>query len=368
MRRSIFEEELFKFKKVPFKKDDMAWQKKLLKGSLNGSYGSVQPKKLFDRRVTFKMSYSRKLRSHNKYLNYYMQQKNKDEVMDKPVLWGSNLSEYEAKKSALHFKFIISPEDDGIDIQYLTRKFILRVENLTGYKLLWEAAIHKDTAHPHAHVCINGLDATGQEIRFSKGMIKSNMREILSEISTSLIGKRNIKDIERQRQEEVSAIRWTSIDEELKDSALNVHYLPARLRNRLDFLGELGLVKYKAPWFEMLPEWEEVLKSNSRYNLFMQNWKSFGYNLKQYKGEKLEGTVIKTINFDRDESWNDAIIVKDAKGENHYVPVWQLQNNLDGKHIMIDQQSSKDGFKRISGKSIVIKSRKVNFFKINEIE
>ena len=80
-----------------------------------------------------------------------MPQENKNEVLDKPRLFGTENSEYESAKVPEHFKFIISPENQNVNLKVLASEFIRRVETMTGYKLLWQGAVHTDTAHRHAH-------------------------------------------------------------------------------------------------------------------------------------------------------------------------------------------------------------------------
>ena len=50
-----------------------------------------------------------------------------------------------------------------------------------------------------------------------------------------------------------------------------------------------------------------------------------------YEGGLLQGKVDRVISFDKDESWNDAIIVR-TQTHRIYVPVYQLhKQNLEGK-------------------------------------
>ena len=54
-----------------------------------------------------------------------------------------------------------------------------------------------------------------------------------------------------------------------------------------------------------------------------------------YEGGLLQGKVDRVISFDKDESWNDAIIVR-TQTHRIYVPVYQLhKQNLEGKTISV---------------------------------
>ena len=54
-----------------------------------------------------------------------------------------------------------------------------------------------------------------------------------------------------------------------------------------------------------------------------------------YEGCLSQGKVDRVISFDKDESWNDAIIVR-TQTHRIYVPVYQLhKQNLEGKTISV---------------------------------
>jgi hypothetical protein len=76
-------------------------------------------KKENNQRVMFKMSYSNSIRQHNKYIKYYMPQMQKDTVIDKPELFGTTDEEYKKNKVAGHFKFIVSPENQNVNLKVL---------------------------------------------------------------------------------------------------------------------------------------------------------------------------------------------------------------------------------------------------------
>ena len=59
------------------------------------------------------------MRQHNKYIKYYMPQMQKDNVIDKPELFGTTDEEYEKNKVAGHFKFIVSPENQNVNLNVL---------------------------------------------------------------------------------------------------------------------------------------------------------------------------------------------------------------------------------------------------------
>lgn len=358
--KESYEEDLYKVRKVPYKKDDMRRLSKLLAakptrvgrgdggrfsgGGRGGALLSNSANQK-DQRVMFKVSHSSSMQAHDKYLSTYMPQENKNEVLDKPKLFGTENSEYEAAKVPEHFKFIISPENQNVNLKVLSSEFIRRTETMTGYRLLWQGAVHTDTAHRHAHICINGRDKNGKRVYFQPEMIRRTMRETLSYIATQMVGERTQQEILAAQKNLVVARRWTKLDEELEKypGKISPHLLSPEMQNRLAFLSEMNLAVRKAGFYELKDEWKDVLVATGRYNTFFDEFQKSGGRLSLYAGGGISGTVENVISFDKDESWNDALVIR--SGESLvYVPVWQLKkDDLLGKSVEI-----KDGTRSLS--------------------
>lgn len=293
------------------------------------------------------MSIGHSKESHLKYLKTYMPQTEKSEVEEKPELFGTDLAEYEANMDKDHFKCIISPESQNVDLKLLTEKFIVRLENLTGYKLNWESCIHNNTAHRHAHLAINGTDKNGRKVFFAKEMIKTTMREVLSEMTTAMIGERSYEEIQTAKDRLPQSARWTSLDDRLLqyDGKIFAKNLDQSLQNRLAYLTTIKLAQKEGAFFTLNPEWQEVLQASGRYTSFLAEYlKPSSMPLRLFEGGSVYGVVEKTINFDKDESWNDAVIIRTDK-ERIYVPVYQLhKENLEGKTVSIS--ASAGGLKK----------------------
>lgn len=363
---------LYDWRRPAYKKDDVGNLNRILKNltktksarwhkSQNGVYGNSGfhvklegTENSCKQRVTFKMSIGHSKESHLKYLKTYMPQTEKSEVEEKPELFGTELAEYEANMDKDHFKCIISPESQNVDFKLLTGKFIERLENLTGYKLYWESCIHNNTAHRHAHLAINGTDKNGRKVFFAKEMVKTTMREVLSEMTTAMIGERSYEEIQASKERLPLAARWTSLDERLLqyDGKIFANNLDQSLQNRLAYLTTIKLAQKEGAFFTLNPEWQEVLQASGRYNLFLDEFlKSSTLPLRLFEGGSVYGVVEKTINFDKDESWNDAIIIRTDK-ERIYVPVYQLhKENLEGKTVSISAPAG-DLKKQISERNI----------------
>lgn len=340
-------EDLYKWKKVPYKKDDLYLLNKLLqekskkKQNNRGLFGggkSLSTINKKDQRVTFKMSYNSFLNVHKDYLRTYMPQENKNEVTEKPKLFGSPFEEYEENMVGKHYKCIISPENQNVNLELLCNEFIRHIETMTGFKLYWQGCIHNDTAHRHAHICINGKDKNGREVYFQPEMIRRTMRETLSYLTTKMMGERSEREILVEQKNLIKAKRWTSLDSQIEKypTRIPIRLVNPEIQNRLSFLYEVGLANKNEKYYSINPEYKNILTATGRYNTFLSEYIKFNGNLELYSGGKIRGKVIDVINFDKDESWNDALII--SKGEkNIYVPIWQLKkNNLMGATVEIE--------------------------------
>lgn len=346
----VRDDDLYKVKRIPYRKDDLRILEDMLKSSRKpvragrndsgGFYGGRTVGGLEngrEQRVMFKASYSYSQKVHENYIRTYMPQENKAQVAEKPQLFGTPEDEYSANMDGMHFKCIISPENQEVNLELLSREFIRRIEALTGYQLYWRGCIHADTAHRHAHLCINGRDKDGKNVRFQKEMIRTTMRETLSYVATLMAGERTDREIAAARQNMIGAKRWTKLDETLEQytGKISMRNLPVDIAGRLAFLSELGLSERHTGYYTLKSEWKDVLVASGRYNTFIEEWQKADGNLELYSGGTVAGICESVITFDKDEAWNDAVIVRDGK-RRIYVPVWQLsKENLAGKQIEI---------------------------------
>lgn len=369
------EEYRLKFKKPIYTNDPLEVLNRLMKtypkskktkrnNFFTGSSGS----RIFDlpvknQNVVFKMTYSNTMASHNQYKNYYMPQINKDTVTEKPELFGMDDEEYDKYKVGLNFKCIISPENQEIDLPALVESYIKRLELQTGYSLCWKAVVHQDTGHRHAHVLINGKDQNNEDVFFRPETIKM-MRYLCSNAATQMIGERSEKEIELEKKNLIKKKGWTFIDENIlkiaqeNEMKISSNFLSSEFSNRLLFLSDLKLVQYnnqEKNW-NISKDFKEVLQASSRYDSFLTEYNKDRKNpIKLYSGGILKGKVEKTISFDEDESWNDAIIINTGN-ERVYVPVNRLyKKNLKEKNITIKNTSKGTKLsKQITDKNIYI--------------
>ena len=350
------DEELIKFERVIYD-DDNEKLRKLFnvkydksKGWKNDSYsgfslyhgsslGYASSKGPQYQRVVFKVHYGLGEASHNTYLKQYMPQLNKEEVIDKPVLFGTPDAVYDEFKVPGHFSFIISPENQNVNLEILTNDFIRRIENITGYKLVWKGAVHNDTNHHHAHLCINMKDENGRKVYFQKKYISKVFRELLSNSCTQLVGYRSQEEIQKARANLYLSKSFTELDKTILSFTNNdivLKKLPQEIQNRIVFLADLELAeKVQDGVYTMKEGWNDTLMYAGRFNSYLTEYIQ-NHNTTFYKGGIISGVVDKVITFDKDESWRDALVIKTQEGQRVYVPVYNLiKEELLGKEVSI---------------------------------
>jgi hypothetical protein len=190
-------------------------------------------------------------------------------------------------------------------------------------------------------------------------MISNVMRAILSDTTTQMIGQRTKADIEMAKKKLPMANRWTELDEEIAGlpSPIYANALDGFLQNRLAHLQTIGLAAKENGRIILNPDWQDVLKINSRYNSYLAEYlNSTDKPLQFFSGGCISGRVDKVFQFGEADSWNDALVIDTGK-ERVYVPVYQLNKlGLLGKEVQIN--GGDDGLGRqISDRNIRIIQR-----------
>jgi len=113
-----------------------------------------------------------------------------------------------------HFRFIVSPEDAAElrDLPDFTRELMRRMETDLGTRLDWVAIDHWNTAHPHVHVLVRGVDEMGQDLVIDREYISRGLRGRAEGLASLELGPRSAREIAAALQRETSAERWTSLD------------------------------------------------------------------------------------------------------------------------------------------------------------
>jgi hypothetical protein len=317
-----------------------------------------------------KLRFGKTMEGHMKFLKLYLPQENKKDVLEKPPLFGDKgqddpAAAYERHMAGKHFKFIISPENQRVNIEALVRTLVKRMEAATGRKFHWLAATHDDTAHRHAHLLINGADRDGRDFSFSKAFVTQTVREMARQICTAMIGPRTGEEIKLSLSRAHTAMRYTPIDEGIRnierpyegadprfgsqaDAAADTHY------RRLCFLETLGFAAHdekNRQRFYLEKGWKSKLKTQGRYNSFLDARKSLlftsPHTLEQFTGDTgfIEGKITRLYKMNDEDSWNHAMVVENkAAGKSWYVPLYfEPRDKLLGAAIRCSAESNQRG-------------------------
>ena len=339
----------------------------------------------FQQQCTVKFRYSDSLETHKKFLKYYMVQKNKDDVIEKPVLFGNVTTEEYLKnirikkiptnkktkngkpifkKESRNYRWILSPEEqlDDDALKKLAENFVSRLGQMAGHNLMWQAAIHRNTSHPHVHILINSVDMQGKTVKgFSPYVVKTFAREASQEILTNLCGERSPELRRMAREGRVTKERWTEFDQFIKDwkhetdepgycGYMNLMN-DGEIKGRLDYLTKIGLASYRNKRYYIKDDFEEKLKTYSRYNTFRdaERYIPKGADLKMYKAEmgEITGNIMHVYSMNDEDVWNNGIVMQDEKtGGYYFVPSYNPVNKCEGERVTVSQQKADGGRKK----------------------
>ena len=334
----------------------------------NFSFVPKSPRIDLRQKCIAKMQYSGSVEAHHVQLEKYLTREGTDIDGGQAKLFGTDTTEYKQNMDAKNFRIFLSPQNSGIDLQDLTENFVKRLELQTGYKLHWQGACHYNTAHPHAHILINGVDKFGRDVQFPRDVVKTFMRESARALCTERAGLRTMRDVEIEREAELSAPRFTRIDKKIFErygnrmNAEEVRHVPGvdvrRIRVRMDALCKLKLCTYKDGGYKLKDGWGEDLKANGRYNAYLKARDELRYtpahSLRVYSGETkyLTGKVTKVYRLDGDASDNHAAVVESIDGKAFFVPffkqpeAWEkgIKTQLkEGDYITLKPRQSQKG-------------------------
>ena len=115
------------------------------------------------------------------------------------------------------FRFIVSAEDGSEypDLKPYIRRLMTQMEADLGTRLDWVAVDHFNTAHPHTHIMLRGVDDTGQNLIIAREYISHGIRERAAELVTLDLGPRTDQEIEARLRHDIGEERVTAIDRRL---------------------------------------------------------------------------------------------------------------------------------------------------------
>jgi hypothetical protein len=362
MRHFLFEDKEYQYKAYFKRNKEIQGPASLLgkllrrKGSFSGGRGHGHVRRVdLRQKCVAKMQYSNSIEAHRVQLEKYLIQEGKGLDGKAPELFGTDMEEYLENMTGKNFRIFLSPQSDKVHLKVFAEKFIEKLEKQTGYKLYWQEACHYDTAHPHAHLLINGVDKTGREIEFPPDVVKTFMRETARDLCTLQLGSRTQKDIDRDNEQELHAPRFTRLDARILElSGDRQKIKPSlfghdkdRIAVRLETLRKLKLCAYENGGYTMDKNWEEDLKANGRYNAFLKAREELQYTdpslMKIYSGKEglITGKVTKVYRTDGDASDNHAVVIESLDGKSAwFVPLFKAPEMLTGN---MTTKKSEDG-------------------------
>jgi type IV secretory pathway VirD2 relaxase len=127
------------------------------------------------------------------------------------------LNDWQSAGDERMFKLIISPEfGERLDLEALTRALMAEMERDLGTKLEWIAVSHFNTAHPHVHVALRGVNGRGEPLRLERDYVRHGIRQHAEDLCTAQLGYRTQADAQEAQRREIDQQRYTSLDRLIK--------------------------------------------------------------------------------------------------------------------------------------------------------
>ncbi|MET4036663.1 MULTISPECIES: DUF3363 domain-containing protein [unclassified Bradyrhizobium] len=129
-----------------------------------------------------------------------------------------------------HFRFIVSPEDAGemTDLKAFARDVARQMETDLGTRLDWVAVDHWNTDNPHVHLLVRGVDENGADLVISRDYISRGLRSRAEELVAIELGPKSEHEIRSSLEREVTAERWTRLDQQIRLAADETGYIDLR--------------------------------------------------------------------------------------------------------------------------------------------
>ena len=114
------------------------------------------------------------------------------------------------------WKLVVSPEAGSrVDLPAHARQLMAQVESDLGTRLEWVAIDHYDTAHPHVHIVVRGVDENGNALLLARDYVRSGIRARSQELLTRTLGHRHEHEHRAARENAIEAPRLTEVDRAL---------------------------------------------------------------------------------------------------------------------------------------------------------
>jgi hypothetical protein len=348
-RHFLFEDKEYRiratFKRRKAIRDPVAELARLLRKGSKGAFGGTrQPRADLRQKCVAKMQYSNSLEAHKVQLEKYLIREGAGMGATTPQLFGTDIEEYKENMVDKNFRIFLSPQKN-VNLNELAERFITKLEKQTGYRLYWQGACHYNTAHPHVHLLINGVDQFGREIKFPRDIVKTFMRETARDLCTSQLGERTRKDLDLEQEQELSVSRFTRLDERIQKLSGEMLRIRSgmigldkeRVLARLETLRKLKLCTYENGGYTLKKNWQEDLKANGRYNTFLKAREELQYTapslMTMYSGKQglITGKVTHIYRPDDDAGNNHVVVLEGIDGKAYFIPLLKRPELYDGK-------------------------------------
>ena len=193
------------------------------KSSPQNNSSPARPRKPHKQRCAIRVTYSpNQVRgqwaAHGRYLA--RESANSDgvgfTVNKDDIAISATLGEWQKAGDPRLFKMIVSPEfGERLELKSHTRNLMTRLSQELGSELEWLAVAHFNTGHPHVHVAIRGVTATGN-LRLPRDVIKHSIRRHAEDLCTEQLGFRTVNDSIESERREVNALHVTGLDREIQ--------------------------------------------------------------------------------------------------------------------------------------------------------
>ncbi len=250
-----------------------------------------------------------------------------------------------------HFRIILSPEGGNKipDLNAYTRRLMSTVEKDLDTKLQWLAVNHRNTEHHHTHVLVRGRRDDGADLVIPRDYIAHGIRDRASELATRLLGRRSEREIRQALARDAVASRMTKLDwvlERVAGPKRLVHVQEAAraagpltngalVEQRLAYLKSLGLAEHVGgDRWRLSQDLSTSLKVMGRANDIIKNLHADRgatrgldpkrltvYGPRDLPAQALVGRVVDRGGHEEQLRDLEFLLVKDADGRQHYVPV-----------------------------------------------
>ena len=246
-----------------------------------------------------------------------------------------------ASKDRHHFRFIVSPEDvpEMADLKPFVRDLVGQMEEDLGTRLDWVAAVHDDTAHPHAHIVIRGRRDDGRDLVMPRAYISHGIRDRAEALVTLELGPETALEAQRKLAREAGAHRLTRLDRfllrqagpsrefSLSSSAPQYRAVHAARLKTLERLGLAG--KQRAGVWQLSERMEQTLKDLGERGDII---KAMNRAIAGREGRRFEADAILDRSDPDGRSVTGAVLAKGMRGEGHDRP-YVILDGVDGRAV-----------------------------------